>query len=223
MKANLATRLKKTFRWGAIAVIAIGYPVLSHIVSSSSVPSIAGAFLAIAPLMGLALLMAWRSRQRAALLALCLAGLALLYAGRDWLVSHYNWVFLLQHAGTYGLLCLGFGRSLRKGHTPMISRFAAMVHPEMSPAQVSYTRSATWAWTLYFASISGISLLLFWLAPIQAWSTFANLLGMPLLAMMFIAEYAVRCRTLAPSERAGPIESIRAYRRASASGAMHQR
>ena len=90
------------------------------------------------------------------------------------------------------------------------------------PALIGYTRSVTWAWTLYFGCISGLSLLLFWLAPIAIWSAFANLLGVPLLVLMFVGEYAVRCYVLPVADRAGPLDAIRAYRQASSSGTARQ-
>ena len=140
----------------------------------------------------------------------------LLYSVSGWLVAHYNWIFLLQHAGMYALLCLAFGRTLQGGQTPMISRFARIVHGTLSPALVGYTRSVTVAWTCYFGGIAALSLLLFWLAPVRVWSVFANLLGAPLLVLMFAGEYAVRWLVLPAADRAGPIEAIRAYRLASA-------
>ncbi len=165
--------------------------------------------------MGLAVVLAWRSRHRLLLLTLCIAACTALYAIRSFLIANYNWVFLLQHAGTYALLAVGFGKTLIGAEVPMISRFAARVHGELSPLLARYTRAATWAWTLYFAGTATLSLLLFWLAPVAVWSAFANLLGMPLLALMFAAEYAARCWVLPPGERAGPLEAIRAYRQAS--------
>ena len=215
MKAGLGTQLKRVCRWGAAFFLAIGYAVLSHLAAASAVPDLLDASVAIIPLLGLAFLMAWRSPQRKAMLALCLAACIHRYAMKGWLFSHYNWVFLLQHAGTYGMLCATFGQTLRQGETPMISRFASIVHDKLSPALSRYTRSATWAWTLYFGGVAGISLLLFWLAPVFIWSAFANLLGIPMLVLMFVGEYAARCYWLPPADRAGPLEAIRAYRQAS--------
>lgn len=215
MKQGPAGRLKKAFRWGAILVIGLGYSIVSYLAAKSSAPSLTNALVAVAPLVLLALVMAWRSPRRSAMLALWTACMALLYASIAWLVAHYNWVFLLDHAGTNLLLCVAFGRTLAAGETPMISRFARIVHGDLSPALHRYTRAATWAWVVYFGAIAGLSLLLFWLAPRLVWSAFANLLGLPLLVLMFAGEYAVRCRALPALDRAGPLESIRAYQQAS--------
>lgn len=202
--------------------LGLGYSVLSHLAAASATPDFRDALVAIAPLVVLAFGMAWRSSQRSLMLALCLAACAALYSFSSWLVTHYNWVFLLQHAGVYAMLCGAFGRTLRIGRTPMISGFARIVHGSLTPGLTAYARSATWAWSIYFGSISVLSLLLFWLAPVAIWSAFANLLGGPLLVLMFAGEYAVRCYVLPPADRAGPLEAIRAYRQASTGSTARQ-
>lgn len=222
MTSAPAAGLRRACRWGAVLALGVAYSVLAHRASISATPDLSGALVAILPLVGLALAMAWRSTRRTAMVAACLAACVALFAFRDWMVAHYNWVFLLQHAGIYALLCLAFGRTLQAGKTPLISALARTVHGTLSPALASYTRSATWAWSLYFGGITGASLLLFWLAPIASWSAFANLLSPVLLVLMFAVEYAVRCLVLPAEDRAGPLEAIRAYRRASSRGAAHQ-
>ena len=49
-------------------------------------------------------------------------------------------------------------------------------------------------------------------APIAVWSVFANLLTWPLVGLMFLAEYLVRCRVLPPEDRGGIFAAIGAYR-----------
>ena len=215
MRRGLATRLKKACRWALVIGLCLGYPVVAHFFAASATPSLQGALVAVAPLAGLALLMAWRSSQRHAMLALWAAALTVLYVVKGWLVEHYQWVFFIEHAGTYSLLCLAFSRTLSSGETPMVSRFAQVVHGDLSPALMRYTRRATWAWSAYFGAIAGFSVLLFLTAPMHIWSAFANLLGIPLLVLMFSIEYAVRCYVLPAADRAGPLEAIRAYRQAS--------
>ena len=212
MSDGWLTRLATACRWGGGIVLVVGYALLSHLTASSATPSALGALVATGPMLGLSLLMAWRAARRTQGLLLWLAGCALLYGLKGWLVAHYHWVFLLEHVGTYTLLCASFGLTLRAGETPMVSRFASIIHGALTPAVIRYTRSVTWAWTLYFGSIAGLSLLLFWLAPLPVWSAFAYLLGLPLLVLMFVAEYAARCYLLPPADRAGPLQAIRAYR-----------
>ena len=147
-----------------------------------------------------------------------LAACATLYGIKAWLIQHYNWVFLLQDVGMQALLGLAFARTLRTAQLPLVSRFATLVHGRLSPELARYTRQVTWAWTLYFGAMTAISLLLFWLAPVVVWSVFANLLNLPLLLLMFVAEYVARLCLLAPSDRAGPLEAIRAWRQVNAGG-----
>jgi len=215
VKTQSATGLKQAGRWGGLLALGLGYALLSHRAAASSTPDLLGALVALAPLLALAFMLAWRSPRRALMLTLSLAACAVIYGFKSWLIAHYNWVFLLQHAGTYALLCAAFGKTLQRGKMPMISRFASLAHGNLSPALARYTRAATWSWTFYFGATAGLSLLLFWLAPVAIWSTFANLLGLPLLGLMFAAEYAARCYALPASERAGPLAAIRAYQQAS--------
>ena len=218
MKSGLTATLVRSARWVAVAALGVAYSVLAHLAAADPSPDLFDAVVAIAPLLALAGLLAWRSPQRLWMLLLCLAGWVALYAMSGALVQHYNWVFLLQHAGIQALLGLAFGRTLRAGQVPMVSRFAALVHGDLTPALARYTRQVTWAWTLYFSAITTLSLLLFWLAPVAVWSAFANLLNLPLLILMFAAEYVARLCLLAPSDRTGPLEAIRAYRQASSGG-----
>lgn len=222
MNAERRAKLKRALRWAGGLSLGISYPFLAHLAAASPTRDFFNVLVAITPLFGLTLVLAWRSPQRTVLLASWLAACAALYSLSDWLLMHYHWVFLLEHAGMYALLCGTFARTLQAGHTPMISGFARIVHGALSPALISYTRSATWAWSFYFGSISGLSLLLFWLAPISVWSAFANLLGAPLLLLMFMGEYAVRCYVLPVEDRTGPLEAIRAYRQASSGGTARQ-
>ena len=222
MKAASRVALNQGCRWGAILLLGIGYAVLAHLAAASTAPDLLDALVAVIPLLGLAFVMAWRAVQRKVMLALWLAACAALFGMGNWLVDHSPWVFLFQHAGMYALLCGAFGRTLQPGRVPIITNLAGIVHGSLSPALTRYTRSVTWAWTLFFGVTAGLSLLLFWLSPIALWSAFANLLGGPLLVLMFVGEYAVRCYVLPAADRAGPLEAIRAYRDASSRGAARQ-
>lgn len=211
MAPGLTKTLSGTIRWVAAASFCAGYAVLAHLAAADPSPDLLDASVAVVPLVALSLVLAWRSPQRRWLLLLFLAGCVALGFGADWLVQHHHWVFLLEHVGMQAVLGLAFGATLRAGQTPLVSRLAVVVHGPLSPALARYTRQVTWAWTVYFSAMAVASLLLFWLAPIAVWSVFANLLGLPLLVLMFLAEYGVRACLVAPSERTGPLQAIRAY------------
>jgi uncharacterized membrane protein len=205
-----------------VVILGVGYSVLAYLAAASETRDRLNALVAIVPLLAVALAMAWRSPRRKVMLPLWFTVCGALYAAGDWLVAHYNWVFLLDHFSVYSLLCLAFGRTLVAGHEPLVTVFARRVHSTVSPALERYTRAVTWAWTLYFGGVAVSSMLLFWLAPAAIWSAFANLLGFPMLVAMFAGEYAVRFLVLPPEDRAGPLEAIRAYRQGPSTGTARQ-
>jgi uncharacterized membrane protein len=82
-----------------------------------------------------------------------------------------------------------------------------------------YTRQITLAWALFFLANATLSALLYALAPLEAWSVYANLLTAPLVGVMFAAEHLVRMRALPPEERPSIAEVVRVWRlRAAAKG-----
>jgi uncharacterized membrane protein len=161
------------------------------------------------------------SGRTAAFLAggLCLAYAALAHwslAGADtgaWALP-LSWLYYLQHLGINASLGLLFGRSLRPGHLPLVTYFAGFTHPELTPALRRYTRQVTIAWTLFFVACIAVSALLFFLGPLEAWSLFANVLTLPLVAAMFVAENEVRKRVLPPEDQVGILAAVRAFRSA---------
>ncbi len=206
----------RILRWAAIASVLIAYPFLVHYTSHADASSQAGqlgALLSIAPVVLIALICAWRSRAR----ALMLSGVALLCAGLwlAWplLVQHYNVVYWLQHAGMQlGLLAV-FGRTLLPGVTPLCTRFARAVHAPhiLSPRHERYAHHVTVAWTLFFAMMAMVSTVLFFLAPLDVWSLFANFMTLPLVILMFVLEYVVRHRAVPQAPRVHIMAAVRAF------------
>ena len=70
----------------------------------------------------------------------------------------------------------------------------------------------TLAWSLFFLSSALLSLLLFFLASIETWSLFANILSWPLIGVMFLGENEVRKRVLPPRDHVGLRATVRAFR-----------
>ena len=200
------------FGWAGLGIGFVGYAVLAHQAASAPSPGLFEASVFIVPLMAFAAVLAWRSPRRGLWLTLWLAGGFALFLLRDRLAAGTQWVLLLQHVGIHLMLCLGFGRTLAPGATPLISRLAAMVHGTLSPLLVRYTRAVTWAWVVYFGLTATVSVLLFALAPAAVWSAFVNLLSLPLLAAMFAGEYLVRLLVVPRSERSGFLQAVTAYR-----------
>lgn len=125
--------------------------------------------------------------------------------------ENLTWLYLAQYLSTNVALGLYFGRSLGAGQTPLCTTFAAMAHPTLTPAVQHYTRRVTQAWTLFFFVSASLAALLYFLAPTDIWSLFANVFYLPSLALMFLVEGLVRRRALPAEDRQGLIASIRAY------------
>jgi uncharacterized membrane protein len=59
--------------------------------------------------------------------------------------------------------------------------------------------------------ITAATLILFLFAPLRLWSLFANFCVLPLIGLMFVAEYAVRRRALPQVPRRGILAAVRVY------------
>ena len=194
--------------------VVLGYAVLVHLSTVHAGHSDLGAFLTIGPVGLLALGLAWRSPQRLVGLAACLVAAALIAWYWRALRAHFVWLYLLQQVGLYGLLGITFGRTLGRDRVPLCTRVALLVHGTLALDALRYTRRLTIAWTLFFALITAAMLLLFRLAPLALWSTFANFGAAALVIVMFLIENRVRRRLLPDMAHVGVIATIRASARA---------
>lgn len=167
--------------------------------------------------------MAWRGPWRWPVVLACLAAAIGIFLSRSWWIENLPWVWLVQHAGSYALLAIVFGRTLRAGSEPIATRVVRIVLKSV-PAEVSrYTRGVTLAWTVLFAAIAGVSVMLFFASSTAVWSAFANLVSGPMVAAMFVGEYLVRCRVVPKRYRATLGETIAAFRALSTVPAGPQR
>ena len=102
----------------------------------------------------------------------------------------------VMHWAIYSSLLLTFALTLRPGHEPLVSAMTRRLHGQLSDEIVAYTRSVTIAWCGFFTAQLLASITLFCFAPLVVWSFFVNILDIPLVATMFMAEYMVRIRCL---------------------------
>lgn len=122
-------------------------------------------------------------------------------------------LYLAQHVLTNLALCGLFGHTLLGGREPLVTRVARVVRRNDMPDDVlAFTRATTLAWTLFFAGVVAVSVLLYLCASIVVWSTFVNLINGPLVALMFVGEYAVRRYRFRGRPHHGLMESINAFR-----------
>jgi uncharacterized membrane protein len=201
-------------RWLAIAALVIGYPLLAHYTNESAQHRHLGAAVAIAPVILIALLLAWRSAQRPLMLGA--AGVLCVALGMAWpaLENHFDVIYWLQHAGTQLLLLMVFGRTLIGGRLPLCTRFARAVHAplRLTAEHELYTRRVTLVWTVFFAVMGLTSTALFFLASLPAWSVFANFLTPLLIVALFVAEYVVRHKVLPHIPRTHILDAVRAFK-----------
>ena len=167
--------------------------------------------LALSPMLSLGLLLSWR--WRGALTALFSAILVAILCWRLWPVFKQNFVlvYLTQQLGFNGLLAASFGGSLLPGRTPLCTQLADKVHGPLGPAELRYTRQVTGAWAWFFIANMAVTVLLYAFAPLKVWSLFVNFCALPLIALMFAVEYAVRRRVLKQVYTGGLIATLRVY------------
>ncbi len=197
-------------RFALLALLTVGYYALLYYAAVSTTHPQLSVVLALVPVVALATLLVWGSAYRYWILGLGALGIAALWL---WLgeriVANYMWFYLFQHAGINAGLAIFFGMTLLGGNTPLITRFAAIVHTELTPGQLRYTRKVTAAWTLFFSATALLSVSLFLFAPIEAWAFFANALYLPMTILMFAGEYMVRLRALPDIKHVSLAETLR--------------
>jgi len=193
----------------AIGAGLVVYAVLAHI--SNSVPGneALGAMLAAGPLCLVSVGLACRSSYRVPALIACGLIPVLVYFNWHELENHFTWFYLVEEAGTFGLLGVSFGRTLAKGRVPMCTRFATLLEGPLSPNVVQYTRSVTVAWTAFFTAITVTLVIIYLVAPLSIWSVFAYFCTVPLVALMFVGEYSVRRRVLLDARHSGIFATLR--------------
>jgi uncharacterized membrane protein len=195
-----------------LAVLA--WLVLAWLTTAPGEPSTVGALVAVVPYMAIALLMAWRSSRRARALGLWAVVAGAIVWQWPQIEARFEWIYFIQHFGTFALLAIGFGRTLAPGSEALITRLSHFVHDgPLPPALVRYTRGVTLAWTLFFGLMCGASALLFFLHWSAAWSLLVTLLTPALTVLMFAAEYLVRLLVLPREIRPGLVDSVRAVQR----------
>ena len=195
----------------------VAYQVLLHWAISRDSRGL-GEFLTIAPLAAALIWFMGRSwRGRLGLTALMLAALA---AWVVWGAASANpaLVYLLPHAGAYLFMLWLFWRTMMPGREALITRLARHVHGTLPEDIERYTRQVTTAWCLFFAGMALTSLMLFLLAPLAVWSVFANLLNVPLVVAMFLAEYLYRILRYPNFSHASIRSTIRAFQKHGGSG-----
>ena len=195
----------------AVAVFFIAYAGLSHYSNSNPQGHDLGAALALGPVLAIGFVLIWR--WSGALPGLLAAAAAAFLARHYWplFTRNFSIVYLIQQCGFYAIMAFGFGRSLLKGRVPLCTQLADKIHGPLSAAELRYTRKVTIAWVVFFLLNMAVTGLLFAFAPLRIWSLFVNFLSVPLILLMFGAEYAVRRRALPQVQTSSLIATLRMY------------
>lgn len=200
---------------GKILLLAafIAYPILLHVFVLKEEVAMSQLLLVFAPLLIVAAWVLFRMTSKVwwPLLVLAFAGAIYYIAtgdhGRIGLLA----VNGLSHASLNLFLLWLFGRTLRQGRVPLISQISRHINGELKPEVIEYTRRVTQAWCIYFALQLGISLLLYLFTPLAAWSFFINVLNLPLLILMFVAEKAYRTLRFPNHPKTSIMKAIEVY------------
>jgi uncharacterized membrane protein len=195
-----------------LALILVLWAGAAHLASTQAGPTHWGAALALLPVVVALVLGLWSLKPRWLALTMGLVLVGALVAAWPWLSHRVALLFFLEHAGVYLLLALFFGRTLVGSAESLVTQMARRVHGGvLSPRQAVYSHQVTVAWTVFFLAMVVTSTLLFVLAPRSVWSSFANLLGGPLIALMFVGEFCCRRWLLRGEDSSKMTDAIRAW------------
>jgi uncharacterized membrane protein len=191
-----------------VAAIIVGYATSSYYSNTAPDARGLGAGLSIAPVLLIGAVMLWRwSHPLLASSIVVLSGLLLIHY---WPVftKYYEWADVVQQCGAYALVALSFGRSLFGGRVPICTQLTTKLHGPLAPVEIAYTRWATVVWTIIYALLAAIILLLFLVASLRVWSLFVNFGSFGLIGLAFIADHAIRRRFL-PRRAGGILAALR--------------
>ncbi len=164
------------------------YPLVLHVCISTQRLSVASYYLAGMLLLPLVNGIVGQLRVSAFAVVCGILSAILLVA----LNSHELLVFKLLPVTAHVVLFGLFAVSLRRGRTPVITRFAAAMSSELSTEEVIYTRRVTIAWTAFFLVMAILSGGLAVFSSDTTWSWFVNVISYALVALFFVLEFRVR-------------------------------
>ncbi len=198
--------------WPALIVLSgVGYQCLIYSAIGGRLIDSIRIVLAFLPLLALACWIATRARDKVRWSVVLLAAAVAIYALEQRGPRGTAMAYGAPHAAIYLSLLWLFARTLRRGQEPLITRLARRVHGTLPPALSAYTRRVTAAWCVFFAAQIVVSALLFGFASLGHWSLFINVLNFPLLALMFIGEYAYRLIRHGDFPHASLLDGVRAF------------
>lgn len=195
-RAALRTRL--------LAALVLAVPIFIHIAVLSRSPWLE--WLALTIVVTLPLVEGLLARRQAVWL-----WWAALVGAAAWVVRLQGAALLLYlpSVALPGLLAWFFGRTLLAGREPLIERIARSARGPLPDYLVAYTRRLTQVWTLLFAGMAVVSLLLALSGRRELWSLATNFGNYLLVAVFVLAEYGYRRWRFGDYPHPGLIEYLR--------------
>ncbi|MEJ2619949.1 MAG: hypothetical protein P8163_06710 [Candidatus Thiodiazotropha sp.] len=145
--------------------------------------------------------------------------MAIALGGIAWLIIEKpDMIKLLQlpPIAINGSLFTLFTMTLLPGQTPLITRFAELMHKDernLNDYERFYTRRVTLFWSGMFAFLTVESALLAQFADQETWSLFTNFVNYLLVIAGLLIEYRIRERKLPHLEHPGFLNFVRLVRR----------
>lgn len=199
----------------AFAFTLIGFPLALNWCIRTQRPDIGAA---LACLVCLVLLAVIGARRVAAALAIGIAAAALIamIAGveRDTLADIGRAVIFAPSVLVTLAVAALFGRTLRAGQTPLLTRLATQARGTLPPRATTYTRAITWMWTLLLLGLGLTAAILGLWAPFEIWSAFTNGINHAIVSLAFVGEYLFRRWWLRDMHHPGFFEYVSFVRRA---------
>ncbi len=116
------------------------------------------------------------------------------------MITRQHAAFAAAIAGAAGCLTLAFLSA------------TARLPAALSMAVVRYSRGVTAAWTIYFVAMTLLSVMLYVDNSAAVWAAFVTLVSGPLVALMFVSEFALRRHELAANHCASIAQTVTGFR-----------
>jgi uncharacterized membrane protein len=101
-------------------------------------------------------------------------------------------VFLINLTLINGFLFWVFAKTLVIGDVPLCTRFAGLVHENMSPEVATYSRGLTYVWASFFAIQLIIWFALFITLPKPYWYQLVTIVPPCLIVALFVGDWVLR-------------------------------
>ncbi|MHA1539405.1 MAG: hypothetical protein ACTSXQ_02900 [Alphaproteobacteria bacterium] len=116
-------------------------------------------------------------------------------------------IYLFPIIMNLGVGCF-FGHTLLDGKTPLITHFATLEEGKgnITKEKKIYTRRLTVLWVVVPFSLALTSFILAFLAPMEVWSLFSNIISYIILGTLFLGEHLYRYIKF--KEKASPFKTV---------------